>query len=143
MCQKESWGAIVATRKAHSTQRGYPPRKHGPGMWRHEQKKQRVTPVPMSGVNCDLWCPGWDIKDLGGRPEQDPGHLQTMAPIQNMIRCWRGSQWSTPNMWTHMCPVLGMPPMRRAEVRITMIVVGKRPFAAQTKESALGHMFLL
>src|SRR6218665_1340006 len=34
----------------------------------------RLTPVPMIGVNCNLWCPGWDGKDLGGRPEQDPGY---------------------------------------------------------------------
>jgi len=31
MCQKEYWGAIVATKGAHSTQRGQPPRMHGPG----------------------------------------------------------------------------------------------------------------
>ena len=60
MCQKESWGAIFATKEAHSTQKGQPPRMHGPGLWRYEQKEQRVTPVPMIGVNCDLWCPGWD-----------------------------------------------------------------------------------
>src|SRR6218665_3582164 len=75
MCQKESWGAIFATKEAHSTQRGQPPRMHGPGLWRHQQKEQRVTPVPMSGVNCDLWCPEWDSKDHGGRPEQDPGYI--------------------------------------------------------------------
>src|SRR6218665_2753781 len=69
MCQKESWGAIFATTEAHSTQRGQPPRMHGPGLWMHEQKEQRVTPVPVIGVNCNLWCPGWDGKDLGGRPE--------------------------------------------------------------------------
>jgi len=74
MCEKESWGAIFATKEAHSTQRGQPPRMHGPWLWRYEQKKQRVTSVPMSGVNCDLWCPGWDSKDLEGRPEQDPGY---------------------------------------------------------------------
>src|SRR6218665_2322548 len=74
MRQKESWGAIFATEETHSTQRGQPPRMHGPGLWRYEQKEQRVTPVPMSGVNCDLWCPGLDSKDLGGRPEQDPGY---------------------------------------------------------------------
>src|SRR6218665_329123 len=75
MCQKESWGAIFATKEAHSTQRGQPPRMHGPGLSRYEQKEQ-TTSVPMSGVNCDLWCPGWDSKDLGdlGRPEQDPGY---------------------------------------------------------------------
>jgi len=43
-------------------------------LWRYDQKGQKVTSVPMSGVNCDLWCPGWDSKDFGGRPEQDPGH---------------------------------------------------------------------
>src|SRR6218665_1108552 len=37
-------------------------------------KRNKETPVPMSGVNCDLWCPGWDSKDLGSRPEQDPGY---------------------------------------------------------------------
>src|SRR6218665_88547 len=37
MCQKESWGAIVAPKEAHSTQRGQPPRMHGPGLWRYEQ----------------------------------------------------------------------------------------------------------
>src|SRR6218665_1687244 len=94
MCQKESWGAIFATTEAHSTQRDQPPRMHGPGLWMYEQKEQRVTPVPIIGVNCNLWCPGWDGKDLGGKPEQDPCriHLQTMAPIRNMIRCWRGSR---------------------------------------------------
>jgi len=51
MCEKESWGAIFATKEAHSTQRGQPPRMHGPWLWRYEQKKQRVTSVPMSGVN--------------------------------------------------------------------------------------------
>jgi len=47
---------------------------HGHGLWMYEQTEQWVTPVPMSGVNCDLWCPGWNSKDLGGRPEQDPGY---------------------------------------------------------------------
>src|SRR6218665_2140495 len=74
MCQKESWGAIFATTEAHSTQRDQPPRMHGPGLWLYEQKEQRVTPVRMIGVNCILWCPGWDGKDVGGRPEQDPGY---------------------------------------------------------------------
>src|SRR6218665_346288 len=36
MCQKESWGGIIVTKKAHSTQRGQPPRMHGPGLWRYE-----------------------------------------------------------------------------------------------------------
>ena|SRR6218665_521100 len=73
MCQKEFWGAIFATKKAHSTQRGQPPRMHGPGLWRYEQKEQRVTPDPMSGVNCDLWCPGWDskISELGWSKTKD------------------------------------------------------------------------
>src|SRR6218665_2256192 len=100
MSQKESWGAIFATTEAHSTQRDQPPRMHGPGLWMYEQKEQRETPVPMIGVNCNLWCPGGDGKDLEGRPEQARPriHLQTMAPIRNMIRCWRGSQWSTSSM---------------------------------------------
>jgi len=74
MCQKEFLGAIVAPKEAHSTQRGQPPRMHGPGWGRYEQKEQRVTPIPMSGLNCDLWCSGWDSKDLGGRPEKVSGY---------------------------------------------------------------------
>src|SRR6218665_8327 len=69
MSQKESWGAIFATTEAHSTQTDQPPRMHGPRLWMYEQKEQRVTPVRMIGVNCILWCPEWDGKDLGGRPE--------------------------------------------------------------------------
>jgi len=45
---------------------------HGPGSWEYGKKEQRVTPVPLSEGNCDLWCPWWDSKDLGSRPEQDP-----------------------------------------------------------------------
>src|SRR6218665_1034292 len=100
MCQKESWGAIFATTEAHSTQRDQPPRMHGPGLWMYEQKEQRVTPVRMIGVNCILWCPGWDDTSEVGRRQRKVWriHLQTMAPIRNMIRCWRGSQWSASSM---------------------------------------------
>src|SRR6218665_2800085 len=80
MCQKESWETIFATTKAHSIQREQPPRMQGTGLWMYEQKEQKVTSVPVIGVNCDLWCPGWDGKDLGGRPEQDPGY--TSRPWQ-------------------------------------------------------------
>src|SRR6218665_1769629 len=73
-CVRKNPGAIVAPKEAHSTQRGLPTRMHGPELWRYEQKEQRVNPVPMSGGNCDLWCPGWDSKDLGGSPKQDPGY---------------------------------------------------------------------
>ena len=73
MCQKESWGAIFATKEAHSTQRCQPPRMHGPGLWRYKQKEQRVTPVLMSGVNCDLWCRGGTAKisEVGQSKTQD------------------------------------------------------------------------
>ena len=40
MCQKESCGAIVATKEAHSTQRGQPPRMHGPGLSRYQQGRR-------------------------------------------------------------------------------------------------------
>src|SRR6218665_435104 len=33
-----------------------------PELWRYEQKEQRVTPVSMSGVNCDLWGRGGTAK---------------------------------------------------------------------------------
>jgi len=67
-----------------------PPRMHGPGLWRYEQKEHRKkTSVPMSGANCDIWCPRWESKDIGGRLEQKPRiHLQSRAPIRIMIRCW-------------------------------------------------------
>jgi len=39
MCEKESWGTIVAQKEAHSTQRGQPPRMHRHGLWRYEQKE--------------------------------------------------------------------------------------------------------
>src|SRR6218665_3354783 len=39
MCQKESWGAIVAPKEAHSAQRGKPPGMHRPWLWRHGQKE--------------------------------------------------------------------------------------------------------
>jgi len=55
MCLKEPWGAIVAPEEGHSIQRSQPPRMHGPGLWRYEQKEQRVTPVPMSRVNSSAW----------------------------------------------------------------------------------------
>src|SRR6218665_2361315 len=89
MCQKESWGAIFATTEAHSTQRDQPPRMHGPELWMYEQKEQRVTPVRMIGVNCILWCPGWDGKDLGGRPEQDPGYTSRPSGDCRCLRCGR------------------------------------------------------
>ena len=59
MRRNESWGAIAVPEEAHSAQWGQPPRMHG-------QKEQRATPVPLSGCNYDLWCPGWDSKDLEG-----------------------------------------------------------------------------
>src|SRR6218665_1839603 len=86
MHEKESWGAIFATKEAHSTQRGQPPRMHGPGLWRYEQKEQRVTSVPMSGVNCDLWCPGWDSKDLGGTTVI-MGKTSPSLPFLRMAAC--------------------------------------------------------
>jgi len=79
MCQKQSWVAIVAPKEGHSTQRGQAPRMHGPGLWGYEEKEQRVALVPMSEVNCDLLCPGWDSKDLGGRPELDPGYTSRLG----------------------------------------------------------------
>ena len=39
-------------------QQGQPPKMHGPGLWKYGQNEQRVTPVPLSGGNCDFWCPG-------------------------------------------------------------------------------------
>src|SRR6218665_4047699 len=90
MCQKECWGAIFATTEAHSTQRDQPPRMHGCGLWMYEQKEQRVTPVRMIGVNCILWCPGWDGKDLGGRPGQDPGYTTREKSASNWRNHIRG-----------------------------------------------------
>ena len=58
--------------EAHSKQRGQLPRMHESGELKYGGKGQRVLPVPLIGENCNLWCPRWDSKDLGGRPEQGP-----------------------------------------------------------------------
>jgi len=50
---------------------GQPPRMQGPGLWRHKQKEQRVTPVPMSGVYCDLWGGRAKISEVGQSKTQD------------------------------------------------------------------------
>src|SRR6218665_1259692 len=117
MCQKESLGAIIATKEAHSTQRGQPLRMHGPGLWRYEQKEQRVTPVSMSGVNCDL---SWTAKisKVGRSKTQDtpPNHgpntehnpLLEGQPVEYVKHVGR-----------YVSSSIGMPPMRRAAVRIT------------------------
>src|SRR6218665_1645210 len=73
MCQKESWGAIVATKEAHSTQWDQPPRMHGPGLWRYEQKEQSNL---CSDERSELRppVPGVGEQRSRGRPEQDPGY---------------------------------------------------------------------
>ena len=73
-CVRKNLGSNHCAKGSPFHTEGQPPRMHRPGRWRYEQKEQRVTPVAMSGVSCDLWCPGWDSKDLGGRPEQNPGY---------------------------------------------------------------------
>jgi len=45
MCQKESGGAIVAAKEAHSTQRGQQPRMHGPGYLVHYRSKLKKLPT--------------------------------------------------------------------------------------------------
>src|SRR6218665_651029 len=35
-------------------------------------KETKSTPFPLTRGSCDLWCPGWDSKNLAGRPEQGP-----------------------------------------------------------------------
>src|SRR6218665_1123835 len=88
---------------------GQPLRMYGSGLWRYEQKEQRVTPHGscsnerselrplVSGVGQQR-----SRSQAGVRPRilqySKYSKLQTMAPIRNMIRCWRGSQWSTSNM---------------------------------------------
>src|SRR6218665_2054746 len=73
-CVRKNPGEQSLRQRKPIPHRDQPQRMHGPGLWMYEQKEQRVTSVPMIGVNCNLWCPGWDGKDLGGRPEQDPGY---------------------------------------------------------------------
>src|SRR6218665_1373802 len=122
MCQKESWGAIFAT------DNGSPFHTEGPTTenaqaWVVDVRAKGTKSNPCSDDRSELHplVPGvgWQRsrRYAGARPRI---HLQTMAPIRNMIRCWRGSQWSTSSMQADTCPVLGMPPMRRAAVRITI-----------------------
>src|SRR6218665_2337800 len=71
MCKNELWGAIAAPMEVHSTRKGQPPRMHGSALWKYGQKGQRRFPFrSIEWSNCDLWCPGWDSKDLAGRSEQ-------------------------------------------------------------------------
>src|SRR6218665_2434322 len=39
---------------------------HWSALWKYEQKGQRVPSLIsiLSGGSCNLWCPGWDSKDL-------------------------------------------------------------------------------
>src|SRR6218665_3387811 len=57
-------GAIAAPMEANPTQKGQPRRMHGPGLWKYKQNEQCVTPFPLSGGNCNLWCQGWDSIDI-------------------------------------------------------------------------------
>src|SRR6218665_3510925 len=52
-------------------------------VWRVEEREKRTKStslVPLIGGNCNLWCPGWDSKDLGSRPEH--GSEGTSRPGQ-------------------------------------------------------------
>src|SRR6218665_1929911 len=67
MCRKEFCGAIAVPNEAHSTQRGQvrpTTENENVRAWlvevRAKKAKSSLTPGPLSGVNCDLWCPGWD-----------------------------------------------------------------------------------
>jgi len=48
--------------EAHYTQMGQQTRTHRSALWKYWQKGQGVPP---RSIECsDLWCPGWDSKDL-------------------------------------------------------------------------------
>jgi len=79
MCQKKPRGAIAVPMEGSPFHKVGPPRMHGPGLWKYGQKEQRVTPVPLIGGSSDLLCLGWDSKDLGGRPEQDPADTSRLG----------------------------------------------------------------
>jgi len=93
MCQSEPWGANAASTEVHPTRKGQPPRMHG-------QKGQREPPVPLSGGNCDLWCPWQDSKDLAGRSEQGQADTSrsgyTDAEYDPLLEGY--TQWSTSSM---------------------------------------------
>ena len=72
MRHSEPWGAIAVPMEAHSKQRDLPLRMHEPDKSKYLAKGTKGTLILLIGGNCDLWCPGWDSKDLGGRPEQGP-----------------------------------------------------------------------
>src|SRR6218665_3957691 len=59
-------------------------------------KTKKNYPFPLSEGNCDLWRPGGitGIEKIseGGRSKTI---ADTSIPWQNMIRCWKGRQWST------------------------------------------------
>jgi len=70
MCQNELWeqsmGMPILHRWAnHQECTGLPCGKKG--------KRDKDYPlVPLSGGSCDLWCPGWNSKDVAERQEQGP-----------------------------------------------------------------------
>ena len=91
MCQP--LGAIAVPTEAHSTQMGSTnenARVCLVEVW--AKRTKRVTwednsHIPLSGGSCDLWCPGWDSKDLTGRLKQGPA--DTFRPGQ------QSGIWST------------------------------------------------
>ena len=71
MRKSEHCGVIAVPMEAHSKQRGQPPRMNESGELNYCQREKEY-PVPLIGGNCNLCCPEWGSKDLGGRPEQGP-----------------------------------------------------------------------
>src|SRR6218665_3498393 len=102
---------------------------HGPGLWMYEQREQRVTPVRMIGVNCNLWCPGWDGKDLGGRPEQDPGYTS---------RPWH--QYGGPGSSYHSCPLLWLKIPERIHFKVLSLTYNLQPRQQKFRAMNRAHL---
>src|SRR6218665_1813141 len=95
MCQKESWGNRCAKGSPFHAER---PTTENARAWVVDVRAKGTKSNPCSDNRSELqpMVPGVgrqrSRRYAGARPRI---HLQTMAPIRNMIRCWRGSQWST------------------------------------------------
>ena len=73
MCRKESWGAIAVPMEAYSTQRVQPCTENARA-WLVEVRVKGTKSNPRSIERRERrpLVSGWDSKDPGGRPEQDP-----------------------------------------------------------------------
>ena len=119
MRQIEPWGAIAVLMEAHSKKIGAYHREGTSLLSWSTGKRDKKYPSSIDWKELRPLLP-MVCKDLEGRREQGSvGTSRSRAARRNMNQWWKGNQWRTSSMQAETWPVLGMPPMRRAAVRIT------------------------